>query len=233
MKENVGLSTLEQLETQGVYINFDHEFYKDGSNLNFQIFFKRNEKLIGTGLYNDCHEFGNSKEATIAAMKLALWYLDKPERIDLINSGFDNDKYIEYRKELHEFLETIYIEECIGKETTVDYRKDLRMSLPWRRYRDDQVFTIVRKTRSGLYLLRDTEGKECPLGKSNINYFKSVKSELENKNIEYAVYEKEPAHQNMPNGIILGPFKSREEAEETRKKYGYSGDNYYVDELIQ
>jgi hypothetical protein len=50
---------------------------------------------------------------------------------------------------------------------------------------------------------------------------------------EYAVYEKEPAHQNMPNGIILGPFKSREEAEETRKKYGYSGDNYYVDELIQ
>jgi hypothetical protein len=231
MNKKIGISTLENLEAQGVYINFHHEFYKDGSNLNFQIVFKRNEKLIGTGLYNDCHEFGNSKETTIAAMKLALWYLDKPERIDLIDSGFDNEKYIEYRKELREFLETLYIEECIGKETTVDYRRDLRMSLPWRRYRDDQVFTIVRKLQSGLYLLRDTEGKAYPLGKSNINYFKSGKLELENKNIEYAVYEKEPAHQNIPNGIILSPFKSREEAEETRKKYGHRGDNYFVDKM--
>jgi hypothetical protein len=111
MNKKIGISTLENLEAQGVYINFHHEFYKDGSNLNFQIFFKRNEMFIGTGLYNDCHEFGNSKETTISAMELALWYLEKPERIDLIDSGFDNEKYIEYRKELHEFLETLYIYE--------------------------------------------------------------------------------------------------------------------------
>lgn len=48
----------------------------------------------------------------------------------------------------------------------------------------------------------------------------------------FAVYEKEPAHGKDKNGIILAPFNTHQEAEEAGIKYGYYGDNYYVDELI-
>lgn len=60
----------------------------------------------------------------------------------------------------------------VGKETTVDYGGDLRMSKPWRSYPNDEVFVIVKKCRNGLYLLRDSKGHEHPLKKSSINYFK-------------------------------------------------------------
>lgn len=63
-------------------------------------------------------------------------------------------------------------EEFVGKETTVDFGRDLRMSQPWRSYGSDEVFIIVKKTKSGLYLLRDSKGNESPLSKSHINYFK-------------------------------------------------------------
>lgn len=63
-------------------------------------------------------------------------------------------------------------EEYIGKETTIDFGGDLRMSRPWRSYPSDEVFTIVKKTKSGLFLLRDSKGNEHPLKKSSINYFK-------------------------------------------------------------
>lgn len=31
----------------------------------------------------------------------------------------------------------------------------------------------------------------------------------------------------------MGPFKTKEDAEEAGLKYGYHGDNYYVDKLKQ
>jgi len=49
---------------------------------------------------------------------------------------------------------------------------------------------------------------------------------------QYAVFEIKPAHGKYENGVILGPYFSREEAEEKRTKYGYVSDNYYVDRLI-
>lgn len=67
-------------------------------------------------------------------------------------------------------------EEYIGKETTIDFGRDLRMSQPWRSYPSDEVFTIVKKTKGGLYLLRDSEGNEHPLSKSRIHYFKTIES---------------------------------------------------------
>jgi hypothetical protein len=67
-------------------------------------------------------------------------------------------------------------EEYIGKETTIDFGRDLRMSQPWRSYPSDEVFTIVKKTKGGLYLLRDSKGNEHPLSKSRIHYFKKIKS---------------------------------------------------------
>jgi hypothetical protein len=48
---------------------------------------------------------------------------------------------------------------------------------------------------------------------------------------KFAVYEKEPRHGKDKNGVILSPFNTREDAEIAGKKYGYYGDNYYVDKL--
>lgn len=62
-------------------------------------------------------------------------------------------------------------EDFVGKQTTVNFYGDLRMTQPWRGYRNDEVFTIVRKTKAGLYILKDSKGKEHPLKKSAINYF--------------------------------------------------------------
>ena len=53
------------------------------------------------------------------------------------------------------------------------------------------------------------------------------KSGMENK--LYAVYEKSPAHGSKEHNVILAPFKTKEEAEQNRIKYGYNTDNYYVD----
>ena len=50
---------------------------------------------------------------------------------------------------------------------------------------------------------------------------------MENK--LYAVYEKSPAHGSKEHNVILAPFKTKEEAEHYREKYGYNTDNYYVD----
>ena len=47
----------------------------------------------------------------------------------------------------------------------------------------------------------------------------------------YAVYEKSPAHGSKEYNVILSPFKTKEEAEQSRIKYGYNTDNYYVDIL--
>lgn len=47
----------------------------------------------------------------------------------------------------------------------------------------------------------------------------------------YAVYEKEPRHNSLPNSIILGNYRTVNEAEQDRIKYGYDNENYYVDKV--
>ena len=64
------------------------------------------------------------------------------------------------------------VEEFVGKETTINFGRDLRMSQPWRGMPDDIVLTILRKTKGGQYILRTKEGVELPaLSKTNIDYF--------------------------------------------------------------
>jgi hypothetical protein len=46
---------------------------------------------------------------------------------------------------------------------------------------------------------------------------------------QFAVYEREALMNRYDDGIILGNFNSKEEAEEARIKYGFTSDNYYVD----
>jgi len=38
-------------------------------------------------------------------------------------------------------------EDYIGKQTTVDYRGDLRFRMPWCGYANEEVFTILRKLK--------------------------------------------------------------------------------------
>jgi hypothetical protein len=79
-----------------------------------------------------------------------------------------------WKKEVGDELKSEYVseEEYIGKETTIDFGRDLRMSQPWRSYRNEEIFTIMRKTKSGLYMVRDSKGNEHPISKRHINYFK-------------------------------------------------------------
>ena len=49
--------------------------------------------------------------------------------------------------------------------------------------------------------------------------------------VQYAVYERIAAHGAVDSGIILSPFNTVAEAIEAGKRYGYHGDNYYVDIL--
>ena len=103
----INLESFSQLEKSGVYIDYSADHYKDGSNLCFSINFSDNGKRVGTGWYNDNHEFGDAHSTIIASIKLANWYLEKPERISLINSGYHNKEYIEYNKELSDFTQSL------------------------------------------------------------------------------------------------------------------------------
>jgi hypothetical protein len=49
-------------------------------------------------------------------------------------------------------------------------------------------------------------------------------------NKQYAVFEKVPAHGSKSNGVILGSYNTKEEAQSAGEKYGYNTDNYYVGE---
>ena len=117
-----------------------------------------------------------------------VWYANKWKNLLLkIKHFFIKPKYLKnahlYSKKTinDKFYQTIKIDkndEYIGKETTVNFSGDLRMSRPWRSYPNDEVFVIVKQCRNGLYLLRDTKGQEHPLKKSNINYFNKNGKEL-------------------------------------------------------
>jgi hypothetical protein len=78
-----------------------------GSNLNFSIEFK-NQKTQ-TGWYNDNHEFGDVYNTMIMSMEIALWYLQDPKRIELINSGYNNPDYFKYKDELKDFIKQIML----------------------------------------------------------------------------------------------------------------------------
>jgi len=54
----------------------------------------------------------------------------------------------------------------------------------------------------------------------------SVKRQLPD---QFGVFEKEARICSIEFPIILGPYWTREEAEIAGKKYGYWGENYYVD----
>lgn len=99
---NTILETYNLLEKYGVFIHYSPDHYEDGSNMLFSIEFT-NQK-VQTGWYNDNHEFGGVSRTIICSLKLALWYLEEPSRIEMINSGYYNDQYFKYVEEKNKFL---------------------------------------------------------------------------------------------------------------------------------
>jgi len=49
----------------------------------------------------------------------------------------------------------------------------------------------------------------------------------------YAVFEKEPQKGPIPNGVVMGSYPSREEAEQAKIRWGFISDNFYVDKINQ
>jgi hypothetical protein len=64
---------------------------------------------------------------------------------------------------------------------------------------------------------------------NNVN--SSYKAFIQENYPQYAVYEKVPAHGSAINNVILAPYKSEQEAQEAREKYGYNNDNYYIGKI--
>jgi hypothetical protein len=101
----MNLSEYAELEKQNVFINYSVEHYGDGCNLNFSIEFRDYERAQ-TGWYNDNHEFGDVADTMEASVRMAKWYLGKPERIKMINSAY-TPEYIKFHDELSLFITSL------------------------------------------------------------------------------------------------------------------------------
>jgi hypothetical protein len=100
---SITLDTYKTLEDNGVYIHYTPEHYKDGTNLNFSIEFTKYKTQ--TGWYNDDHEFGDVYDTKVKSIKLALWYLEDPKRIELIDGRVTDHEFIKYLTDLCDFLD--------------------------------------------------------------------------------------------------------------------------------
>lgn len=49
--------------------------------------------------------------------------------------------------------------------------------------------------------------------------------------IAFGIYEKKASHCAEDDSLIMGPYKSEEEALISGKKYGYHGENYYIKKI--
>jgi hypothetical protein len=94
---------IKKLKEKNVYIFFDHDFYKGGSNCNFSIAFRDIEKQ--TGWFGDNHEFGDVEDVMVAAIKLANFLLSEPEYIKAFFSNLPVERDLrEKEKKVYEFI---------------------------------------------------------------------------------------------------------------------------------
>jgi hypothetical protein len=95
---------IKDLEEEGIFIDFHHEYYEDGSNCIFQIHFRNYDYT--TYLFGDNHEFGDTAETMVAAIKLANWYHDFPLST-IIETKKDVKNNLNFERELSAFLKTL------------------------------------------------------------------------------------------------------------------------------
>jgi hypothetical protein len=99
------LKTYQELEKKGVYIHYIPEHYDDGSNLSFSIEFRHHNKQ--TGWFNDNHEFGDVYNTMIKSIKLAKWYLEDIDRIEMMGSGYNKDNYLDHVEQLFKYIDKL------------------------------------------------------------------------------------------------------------------------------
>lgn len=108
MKFVIELKMENKLITKDYIIHYSLEEYSDGNNLCFSIEFLNYKYKNGsnqqTYWFNDNHEFGDEVKSKKRSIQLANWYLEKPWRIEMINSGWDNPRYKEYCDEVNNFI---------------------------------------------------------------------------------------------------------------------------------
>ncbi|MCK9447257.1 hypothetical protein M0Q50_10440 [bacterium] len=108
---------IKKLREKNVFINFEHEYYADGTNCNFQIRFF--EEKYTTGSYGDNHEFGESEDVFIRAIETANFMLSDPKYLKYY--FFEFDKNLPHEENTNEYIKSIGIREQIRKYI---YRKN-------------------------------------------------------------------------------------------------------------
>lgn len=87
-------------------IHYELEEYSNGNNLCFSIEFIESGKQ--TYWFNDNHEFGDEDRSRDCSVRIAEWFLEDRWRIDMINSGYNDFGYIEYRDLFNAFIISLY-----------------------------------------------------------------------------------------------------------------------------
>ncbi len=71
------IKEIRNLEANGVFIHINHEHYENGSNCNWSVeFTKYHNKNNQTGWFGDNHEFGDTIDCYVVAIKLANFLLE-------------------------------------------------------------------------------------------------------------------------------------------------------------
>ena len=91
------------------------------------------------------------------------WMRNNPE-LAKKSVGFGKDKV-----HTPTCIDSPYNDEFVGKKTTINFTRDLRFLSEWKGYTVEDVFTIIQKTKDGMYILQDANGKILPkLAKNNV-----------------------------------------------------------------
>jgi hypothetical protein len=96
---------MKSYKNKDYIISYEHEYYGDGSNLIFQIYFPNLNKT--TGAFNDNHEFGDDESVLIKSKQMADWYMSEDWFVAMIDEGMNHPRYWEFRDEWNKFIKTI------------------------------------------------------------------------------------------------------------------------------
>jgi hypothetical protein len=72
------IKELRDLEAKSAFIHLQHEHYKNGSNCNWaiEILDENRDRKYHTSWYGDNHEFGDTIDCYVAAIRFAKWLLE-------------------------------------------------------------------------------------------------------------------------------------------------------------
>lgn len=98
--------------------------------------------------------------------------LSDSDKDNIKNMHKDATKYCSYPESINDvsvITEFMNIPDYVGKEVNINFNGDIKMESKWRKFTTDSKFTILRKTKKGLYEIMDEDGNIHYLRKRNIN----------------------------------------------------------------